>query len=103
MQQAIETIVEDDPTLPRFRVGIATGAALVGNVGSEEFRNFVAHGDAVNLAARLQTGAQAGQVVVSASTFALIRDVAQVRPLGRFSVKGKSEEVEAFVLESLST
>ena len=103
MQQAIETIVEDDPTLPRFRVGIATGAALVGNVGSEEFRNFVAHGDAVNLAARLQTGAEAGQVVVSASTFALIRDVAQVRPLGRFTVKGKSEEVEAFVLESLST
>ena len=102
MQQDIEMIVKEDPTLPRFRVGIATGAALVGNVGSEEFRNFVAHGDAVNLAARLQTGAQAGQVVVSASTFALIRDVAQVRSLGRFSVKGKSEEVEAFVLESLS-
>lgn len=102
MQQAIETIVQDDATLPRFRVGIATGAALVGNVGSEEFRNFVAHGDAVNLAARLQTGAQAGQVVVSASTFALIRDVARVRPLGRFNVKGKTEEVEAFVLESLS-
>lgn len=102
MQQAIETIVRDDPTLPRFRVGIATGAALVGNVGSEEFRNFVAHGDAVNLAARLQTGAQAGHVVVSASTYALIRDVAHVRPLGRFSVKGKSEEVEAFVLESMA-
>src|SRR6266550_852173 len=102
MQAAIEGIVREDATLPRFRVGIATGAALVGNVGSEELRNYVAHGDAVNLAARLQTGAIPGQVVVSAPTYALIRDLASVRPLGRFAVKGKSEEVEAFVLEHLA-
>ena len=102
MQEAIEAIVRENPTLPRFRVGVASGVALVGNVGSEEFRNFVAHGDTVNLAARLQTGAQAGQVVISSSTYALVRDLAQVRPLGRFSVKGKSEEVEAFVLEAVS-
>ena len=102
MQRAIEAIVTEDPSLPRFRVGIATGAALVGNVGSEELRNYVAHGDAVNLAARLQQGATAGQVVVSAPTYALIRDLATVRPLGRFAVKGKSEDVEAFVLERLA-
>ena len=102
MQRAIEAIVTEDPSLPRFRVGIATGAALVGNIGSEELRNYVAHGDAVNLAARLQTGAIAGQVVVSAPTYALIRDLATVRPLGRFAVKGKSEEVEAFVLERVA-
>ena len=102
MQRAIEEIVAEDPSLPRFRVGIATGAALVGNVGSEQLRNYVAHGDAVNLAARLQTGAIAGQVVVSAPTYALIRDLATVRPLGRFAVKGKTEEVEAFVLERVA-
>src|SRR2546422_157781 len=102
MQSAIEAIVAEDASLPRFRVGIATGAALVGNIGSEELRNYVAHGDAVNLAARLQTGAIPGQVVVSAPTYALIRDLASVRPLGRFAVKGKSEEVEAFVLEHLA-
>jgi guanylate cyclase len=102
MQRAIEEIVAEDPSLPRFRIGIATGAALVGNVGSEQLRNYVAHGDAVNLAARLQTGATPGQVVVSAPTYALIRDVATVRPLGRFAVKGKTEEVEAFVLERVA-
>jgi class 3 adenylate cyclase len=102
MQRLIEAIVQDDPSLPRFRIGIATGAALVGNVGSEEFRNYVAHGDAVNLAARLQTGAPAGKVVISAPTYALIRDLATVQPLGRFTVKGKSEEVEAFVLERVA-
>jgi class 3 adenylate cyclase len=102
MQRAIEAIVAEDPSLPRFRMGIATGAALVGNIGSEELRNYVAHGDAVNLAARLQTGAIAGQVVISAPTYALIRDLATVRPLGRFKVKGKSEEVEAFVLDRVT-
>lgn len=102
MQRAIEAIVAEDASLPRFRVGVATGAALVGNIGSEELRNYVAHGDAVNLAARLQTGAIAGQVVISAPTYALIRDLATVRPLGRFKVKGKSEEVEAFVLERVT-
>ena len=102
MQRAIEEIIAEDRSLPRFRVGIATGAALVGNVGGEQLRNYVAHGDAVNLAARLQTGATAGHVVISAPTYALIRDLATVRPLGRFRVKGKSEEVEAFVLERIA-
>src|SRR2546430_12540381 len=102
MQRAIEGIVSEDPSPPRLRVGIATGAALVGNVGSEQLRNYVAHGDAVNLAARLQTGAIAGQVVVSPPTYALIRAFATVRPLGGFAVKGKTEEVEAFVLERVA-
>src|SRR5260370_1196924 len=62
----------------------------------------VALGDAVNLAARLQTGAKAGEVVVSAPTYALIRDLSSVRRLGRFAVKGKSEEVEAYVLDRVT-
>ena len=56
----------------------------------------------MNLAARLQTGAKAGEVVISAPTYALVRDRATVRPLGHFSVKGKSEEVEAFVLKEVA-
>src|SRR5204862_8153403 len=99
MQAAIEGIVREDATLPRFRVGIATGAALVGNIGSEELRNYVAHGDAVNLAARLQTGAIPGQVVLSAPTYALIRDLASVRPLGRLAGEGQSEKGEALLVD----
>lgn len=101
MQREVDRIAGEDPSLPRFRVGINTGPALVGNVGCDEFRNFVAHGDAVNLAARLQQSAEPGQVVVSATAYALVRDVAEARPLGRLAVKGKSEAVEAHVLERL--
>ena len=56
------------PGWPRFRVGINTGPALVGNIGSTALRNFNAMGDAVNVAARLETEAQPGQVVIGEST-----------------------------------
>jgi class 3 adenylate cyclase len=100
-QSEIGLIADTDPGLPRFRVGISTGAALVGNVGSSEFRNFVAHGDAVNLGARLQTSAQPGEVVISGTTYMLVRDAVVVRPLGRLTLKGRSEEVDAYAVERL--
>ena len=46
---------------PRFRVGLNTGPAIVGNIGAAEIRNFLAIGDTTNLAARLQTYAPEGQ------------------------------------------
>ena len=100
-QREIGRIADTDTDLPRFRVGISTGAALVGNVGSSEFRNFVAHGDAVNLGARLQTSAKPGEVVVSGTTYMLVRDAVIVRSLGRLTLKGKSEEVDAYAVEGL--
>ena len=51
-----------------FRVGANTGPALVGNIGSETLRGFNAMGDAVNVAARLQTLAEPGQVVIGEAT-----------------------------------
>jgi class 3 adenylate cyclase len=45
---------------PKFRVGLNSGPALVGNIGAEEMRNFSAIGDTANLAARLQTYAAEG-------------------------------------------
>ena len=87
---------------PQFRVGVNTGPALVGNVGASEVRTFSAIGDATNLAARLQTFAAPGSVVISGFTYERLVDVATVRPLGTPLLKGKSESVEVFELLALS-
>ena len=86
---------------PLFRVGIATGPALVGNIGSTEIRNYSAVGDTTNLAARLQTFASPGSVVIGASTYGMIGSRARVRQLGTPELKGKSDPVEVYELLGL--
>jgi class 3 adenylate cyclase len=86
---------------PRFRVGINTGPAIVGNIGAAEIRNFLAIGDTTNLAARLQTYAPEGSIVISETTYELIRDRAAVRELGSPALKGKSQSVEVYELLGL--
>ena len=101
MQRSIEEIAERNERWPRFRVGINTGPALIGNIGSEQMRNFTAIGDTTNLAARLETSASPGRVVIGALTYAHIRDVARVRTLEPLMVKGKREPVQAYELLGL--
>ncbi len=72
MQEVVEAIAAGEPDWPRLRVGANTGPALVGNIGSETLRGFNAMGDAVNVAARLQTLAEPGQVVIGESTWAAV-------------------------------
>ena len=98
LQKAAEKLGELHPGWPRFRVGVNSGPALVGNVGSAEHLSFTAIGDTTNLAARLQTVAHAGQVVIGARTHAELGDAAVAQELAPLSVKGKSEPVQAFLL-----
>jgi len=93
--------VSGDGERPRFRVGINTGPALVGNVGSAELRNFTALGDTTNVAARLQTFAQEGSVVLGQRTYELVRETVEVRSLGTAELKGKSAATPVFELVGL--
>ena len=102
MQDAVERIAAGEPGWPRFRVGANTGPALVGNIGSEALRGFNAMGDAVNVAARLQSLAEPGQVVVGEATLrGLDLDAlhARLRPLGDLTVKGRIAPVRAYAVE----
>jgi class 3 adenylate cyclase len=87
---------------PRFRIGVNSGPALVGNIGSDEYRNFTAIGDTTNVAARLQGVAGAGEVVIGPETARLIGDAAHVEPLGAITVKGRGQPVEAFRMRPVS-
>ncbi|TDD21931.1 adenylate/guanylate cyclase domain-containing protein [Nonomuraea diastatica] len=108
MQRAAAEVAEemawkrvDDVEWPTFRVGVNTGPALVGNIGSPELRGFNAMGDCVNVAARLQGIAEPGTVVIGETTLKQLGRDATVRPLGRLNLKGKEELVAAYVLTDL--
>ena len=100
MQRAVRELPAAG-TRPRFRVGLNSGPALVGNIGAAEIRNFSAIGDTTNLAARLQTYAAEGSVVIGAATYDLIRDQVIARPLGSPELKGRSRAVEVYELLGL--
>lgn len=99
LQAGIAAIADDDG--PTFRVGVNTGPALVGNIGSTALRNFNAMGDAVNVAARLESAAEPGQVVIGAATRALLPAGVDVEALGELAVKGRRQAVTAFRLKAL--
>src|SRR5262245_24463445 len=86
------------PGWPIFRIGINTGPAVVGVIGTAARRSFAAIGDPVNTGARLQTVAEPGQVVVGRGTWELLGDPAAGESLGAVRVKGKREPVEAWRL-----
>lgn len=90
----------------RFRVGVNTGQAVVGHIGSENLMNFTAIGDAVNVAKRLQESARPGQVVISEDTYRAIapdrRARLDVRPLGFITLKGRAAQIPAYDLLGLS-
>ncbi|MER6575433.1 adenylate/guanylate cyclase domain-containing protein [Nonomuraea sp. NPDC001023] len=108
MQRAAAEVAEemawkraDDVEWPTFRVGVNTGPALVGNIGSPELRGFNAMGDCVNVAARLQALAEPGTVVIGETTLRQLGRDASVNALGRLSLKGKEELVAAYVLTGM--
>jgi class 3 adenylate cyclase len=75
-----------------WRFGVNTGEVLVGGSAGRA----LATGDAVNLAARLEQAAAPGEILVGASTHALVRDAVDAEPVDGLVLKGKSAEVAAY-------
>jgi class 3 adenylate cyclase len=78
------------------RVGINTGFVVVADVGSAALTELTAMGDAVNVAARMQSTAQPGTVQIAAETYRLVSQQFDTLPLGKIELKGKAEPLEAY-------
>ncbi|MFT7600726.1 MAG: class 3 adenylate cyclase/tetratricopeptide (TPR) repeat protein [Acidimicrobiales bacterium] len=89
MQETLSAMATEFETPFRMRVGINTGEVLVG--ASAAGRDYTAMGDVVNSAARLQSLAAPGQVLVGAATELATRDAISYRSLGDLEVKGREE------------
>jgi class 3 adenylate cyclase len=96
--ERVSDLAADHPSWPRFRIGLNSGDALVGNIGTDEFRNFTAIGDTVNMAQRFQTLAQPGQVVTGSRTAEQLDPSFEKEWMDEVTVKGKLDPIRPCVL-----
>jgi class 3 adenylate cyclase/tetratricopeptide (TPR) repeat protein len=78
-----------------LRIGINTGEVVAGDPAVSQT---LVTGDAVNVAARLEQAASAGEVVMGATTYRLVREAVEAEPIPALELKGKAEPVEAYRL-----
>jgi adenylate cyclase len=87
---------EGHPALS-IRIGINSGNAVAGEIGSIKKKEYTVLGDTVNTASRLESSvAKPGSVVIGSNTLKLVEGLFETRPLGSFKVKGKALEVPAY-------
>ncbi len=87
----------------RIRVGINSGPAVVGNVGTEKRVDYTVLGTSVNIASRLESGvAKPGQLVVSKNTLDRVLGEFEYEPLGEFALKGLQQKMPVFAIKPLA-
>ena len=80
-----------------FGIGVNCGDAVVGNIGCEFRMDYTAIGDTVDTAARLESNAKRGQILISQEVYDNVKDRVEVTPIGELPLKGK--EVGVFIYQ----
>lgn len=103
-ERAIKTAIEMLEGLAKFgienkiplnmSIGINTGLVVTGNVGFGEQKKYTVMGDNVNAAARLMTYSKKGSIIVSDSTYRIVKDIFRFKDFELIQVKGKTEPIK---------
>lgn len=84
-----------------FGIGVNCGDAVVGNIGCEFRMDYTAIGDTVNTAARLESNAKRGQILISQEVYENVKDRVEVTPIGEIPLKGKEQGVFVYQLDNV--
>lgn len=96
-QKIAEMQQSDGQLLPvQFGIGINTGIALAGNIGSAGRTEYTVIGDSVNIASRICSGAPGGEVWIGAETYKQTKDYIETEKLEAQSFKGKLTPIKVY-------
>jgi adenylate cyclase len=96
-QKLAELQKSDNRPLPvQFGIGINTGIALAGNIGSVGRTEYTVIGDSVNVASRICSSAPGGEVWIGADTYNQTKDCIEAEKLEAQRLKGKSAPIEVY-------
>jgi len=84
-----------------FGIGVNCGDAVVGNIGCDFRMDYTAIGDTVNTAARLESNAKRGQILISQAVYEALKDRIRVTDVGVIPLKGKSNEIYVYQLDEV--
>jgi class 3 adenylate cyclase len=84
-------------------IGINTGYMTVGNIGSDIYKDYTVVGNQVNVAARFESLAKAGQILISQRTYSRVRDLVRVEKVGEIKVKGIHNPIITYNVKGLKT
>lgn len=82
-------------------IGVNTGTAISGNLGSLKRMEFTVVGDSVNTASRLESTAKKGQILLGRNTFEKVKNFIEFEPVGKVQVKGKKDPIDVWLATGL--